>query len=355
MTAGGRSVRIYPELRAAQVERHDQLVPAEGWYFKTNYDITGEVAPAFVPMSTRKALLTLAFAKVETLEVPELLWARELPRTLALLVVHKSTSRRSTRRVFYAIENNDPDTALLGTRKVPRWLSALLRGAIGLSARWLIDAVVYGSEGSRRAYQSLPLVRGVHAALIEELPGRPTGPALPGDRRGAVFVGALESRKGVPALMEAWEAIEAGHPDRQIRIIGNGELVSQVRTWSNDNPAQRIFLGQLPHDQVHDILIQSSVLVAPSRREGRWREQIGLPIKEALQAGLTVVSTPDTGLADWLITNGHHVEQIDALAGALAAALDAPLDPAEVIRALPELDGRVAADHWLRRSTEAAS
>ncbi|MCL9664420.1 glycosyltransferase [Curtobacterium albidum] len=330
-------------------------MPAEGWYFKTNYDITENVPPAFVPMSTIKALRTLAFADVETLEVPELLWARELPRTLALLVVHKSTSRRSAARVFYAIENNDPATALLGSRKVPKWFSALLRAGIGFAARWLIDAVVYGSEGSRRAYQGLPLVRGLKSTLIEELPGRPTKCAPLKDRRDAVFVGALETRKGVPALMDAWETIEADHPGRQLRIIGNGELAFEVRTWSDKNPAQRSFLGQLPHSQVHDVLTQSAVLVAPSLREGRWREQIGLPIKEALRAGVTVVSTPDTGLADWLTKNGHHVVQSEALAGALAAALSAPLDPAEVIRSLPRFDGRVAADHWLRQNTGTAS
>jgi glycosyltransferase involved in cell wall biosynthesis len=351
MRTGTRSVRIYPELRAAQVQRDSQLTPAEGWFFNRNYDLPAdEVSGHFVAVTTLSALRSVARGNVGVLEVPELLWARELPRTVALLLAHKVCTRGSSRRVFYAIENNEPRRALFGTRAFPKPAVALALTIVGGTARLLIDAIAFGSQGAQRSYESLPFLSRVRSALVEELPAQPPT-QVPGSsgRRGAIFVGALEARKGITQLRAAWEQVEQTLPEAVLTIVGDGPLSDDVLTWSRANPDRRKLVGRLPHARVAELLLESAVLVAPSQRDGRWREQISLPIKEALAAGVTVVSTSDTGLSSWLADHGHFIADgtDHALPDAIEIALTQPLDPKAVVAALPTEDGRVVADRWL--------
>jgi glycosyltransferase involved in cell wall biosynthesis len=92
----------------------------------------------------------------------------------------------------------------------------------------------------------------------------------------------------------------------------------------------------------------------PSRREGRWREQIGLSIVEGLAHGCHIVATPDTGLSEWLRLHGHDVLPNEFTVADLTAALrDAArnqLDPAAVRASLPPLDCRVRAENWMRQA-----
>ncbi|PZF62866.1 hypothetical protein DEJ33_15285 [Curtobacterium sp. MCPF17_047] len=356
MRTATRSVRIYPELRAAQVHRDSQLMPAEGWFFNRNYDLpTEDVPDHFVQMNTRAALQAVARGDVSVLEVPELLWARELPRTVALLLVHKVCTHGSSRRVFYGIENNDPRRALFGTRGYPRLAVKLALTLVGATARLLVDGIAFGSQGAQRSYDALPFFRRIRSALIEELPARPSSQVTDSSgRRGAIFVGALEARKGITRLQAAWEQVEQALPGAVLTIVGDGPLHDDVRAWSEGKPDSRKFTGRLPHARVAELLQASTVLVAPSQREGRWREQVGLPIKEGLAAGVTVVSTSDTGLSSWLAAHGHFiVEGTDsALPEAIETALTQPLDPRAVVATLPAEDGRVVADRWLRAGQE---
>lgn len=356
MRFANRSVRMYPELRAAQVQRDSQLTPAEGWFFSRNYDLPAEEVPNhFVPMTTGSALRAVARGDVRVLEVPEVLWARELPRTVAMLLVHKICTRGSSRRVFYAIENNSPRRALLGTAKFPKPAVALALMLVGGVARLLVDSIAFGSKGAERSYQALPFLRHVRSVLVEELPARrSTHVTPPSGRRGAVFVGALEARKGIPQLQTAWEQVERALPDEVLTIVGEGPLSDQVMEWSRHDTGRRKVMGRLPHASVAELLSESAVLVAPSQRDGRWREQISLPIKEALAAGLTVVSTSDTGLSAWLAAHGHTVVggNDPALAQAIETALTRPLDPQTVVASLPTEDGRIVADRWLHAGLE---
>ena len=83
-------------------------------------------------------------------------------------------------------------------------------------------------------------------------------------------------------------------------------------------------------------------------------EQVGLPIVEGLAAGCRVVTTTETGIADWLSAHGHRTLSVpttpQALADALVAALDDQRPPAEIVADLPALDGRLDADRRLFRT-----
>lgn len=350
------SIRVVPELRAVHVERHRLGSPADLLYLGENYDLAGTaLAPGIHKVSLAGALRRFASTTATTLEVPEPLWMRFWPKHVLLAAGFKVAGvlrGRPHRVVTYAMENNDIETLIGGRAGAPRWLVRVAATVIGITARGTIDRICFATEDARATYARLPGIRAVDQAVSLELPC-PAAHRVGAQPKTCVFVGVLEERKGVRQLMEAWSAVEKLEPDARLVLVGPGPLQQEVAAWAAASPRTRHVLGRLPHARAATILQAGSVLVAPSIPDGRWKEQVGLPVKEALAAGLTVVTTRQTGLADWLADHGHEVVDhgVDRfaarLAFAIARALRAPLDREQVRASLPARDGRLCADAWL--------
>lgn len=352
------SIRVRPELRAAQVERAAFMTPALTLYFGEKYDL-GEtrLSSGFVKVNFLQALKILTKTTGRVLEVPEPLWLRFLPKTAVLAVVWKASGialRQRREVVTYSIENNDLANLISPRRRPSRLIVKLAGWWLGTLLRLTIDRIAFGSSASERLYQSLPGVKSITSKRIEELPTVNVAQGLSSPTASTsrvMFLGELDHRKGIEYVMSAWSAVEEAKPDAHITVVGSGRLASVVEAWCLAQPSSRTFAGFVQHDQVPVLLSSAEVLVAPSLREGRWREQIGLPIVEALSVGLTVVTTDETGLAQWLRNHGHLViseKDVDSqLAGALLTALDNPLKRSEVLGSLPHVAGRIAADAWL--------
>ncbi|MFC5676796.1 glycosyltransferase family 4 protein [Aeromicrobium endophyticum] len=352
-------IRVLPELRAVQVERETQMAPAETWYFGTNYDLEGTAIPdRFVHVNAATAAWRLLRTRAAVLEVPEPLWVRFLPINSLLVMTWRISGfcRLKNRRArTFAIENNDAIAVVCGARRPPvlvRWLVVLL---MGVFVRLFYERVVFGTPAAEAIYRRLPFFAGVESTTVLALPTASVSPLADTGRSSmaAVFVGQLSGRKGVDQLMRAWSRVEDECPEASVTIVGSGPLHERVTSWVREKPRSRRYVGQLPHEQVSDILRSSSVVVAPSRRDGRWREQIGLPIEEGLAVGLTIVTTTETGLADWLAEHRHLVIPAGSgdaeLADAVVAALVHPLARDEVLQSLPAEDARITADRWLHR------
>lgn len=332
------------------------MLPGTTLYFSRKYDL-GATPPGhqFVQVSLLQAIVRVARSRAQKLELPEPLWLRYYPGNFVLGVVWRASGLlRGTRRSAsaYSIENNDVDALLFSGRSVPAPVRKIAVAAFGLTARAVYGRLAYGSDGARETYESIPFLRGVTSRTFLELPAPRSSVNDEGQPGRAVFVGRLEDRKGIERLMDAWPAVEEAVPGAVIEIVGDGPLSDDVEDWCHQNESQRVASGALDHATVLRRLEAASVLVAPSQRDGRWREQIGLPISEALSTGLTVVTTSETGLADWLRSTGHYVVSADrgdfsALSGAIIRALEYPLDRASVLGTLPSTLGRIEADAWL--------
>jgi glycosyltransferase involved in cell wall biosynthesis len=164
------------------------------------------------------------------------------------------------------------------------------------------------------------------------------------------FVGDLAERKGIALLLAAWSSIEEREPDARLTVIGKGDLESVVRNVA-DQHASIEMLVDPPRHEIHRTLAAAAVLVLLSQRTVTWREQVGLPILEGLAHGCQVVTTSETGIADWLQDHGHDVVGPLASAGDVAdvvlTALRRRRSAASALGDLPARDGRLAADDWL--------
>ena len=350
-----QSIRILPELRAVQVERDLHMTRCRTLFLDEKYDL-GEtrLPPSMTKVTLRRAVIELFCARERILEVPEPLWLRFLPTELILVLAWKIGGLfqgRARETVTYAIENNDVDDIIFGWRKPRNWLRALARLFLRSFVSVAFDRIAFGSEGARNTYDSLRFSSRVLTRQWDELPATSAALERHSSPGSALFVGRLEARKGLHELIAAWADVEKILPHATLTIVGDGELADQVASWSDAKPTTRKWIGQVEHGEVAGLMELNDVLVAPSIRWGRWREQIGLPISEGLGAGLTIVTTSETGLAGWLKENGHEV--IDSnmlhieLVPRLVRALQKPLSVDAVVKSLPPVSGRLAADNWL--------
>ncbi|PXY32391.1 glycosyltransferase family 4 protein [Prauserella muralis] len=184
------------------------------------------------------------------------------------------------------------------------------------------------------------------AAVAADLAGRVSGPApvrvvphgvteLPASapvdvpERYVLAIGTLEPRKGVDVLVEAMAGLDvplllAGQPG-----WGGLDPAALAREHGVEPGRVRV-LGRLSDAELAGVLRGASVLAAPSLAEG-----FGLPVLEAMAAGVPVVHSDAPALAEVAGGAGLTVPRRDAraLAGALREVLSSPRRAAELAEA----------------------
>lgn len=147
----------------------------------------------------------------------------------------------------------------------------------------------------------------------------PGTPRIGGSGRlKAVFVGRLVKEKGILDLLEAMAAV----PGVELTVAGD-QLPSDrdgVRAQAQRQAAglgDRVrFTGMIDAQQVRSLLLDSDVLVLPSRREG-----LPISIIEAMACGLPIIATDIRGcrelvtpeLNGWLVPPGSPYELAEIL------------------------------------------
>jgi glycosyltransferase involved in cell wall biosynthesis len=343
---------LFPAIRSADFERIRDRPDRVILYGSRIEDLD----PVSVPSSARHVNVWTAWTwafrrRWRVVELPEPLWLRALPLTMSVGIAVRLADllrRRHTTVVTYAIENREGEHLFRG---LPRSRQGLGFGFLRMLCAIVYDRIAFGSAASQRCYQdtrTLPrrAATSVHPDMWPECP-KETDVAKD---TTIAFVGALEVRKGVPFLLDAWTLSGLGARGWTLHIAGSGPLRESVESAAAADATLR-YRGALGRSEVHALLAEAAILVLPSRPEGRWKEQIGHPINEGLAHGCQIVATPDTGLAHWLDEHGHLVlpSQFTAsdLAEAICRAVGGERDPAVVRGSLPTAPGRARGEEWM--------
>ncbi|HEV3332897.1 MAG TPA: glycosyltransferase family 1 protein [Bryobacteraceae bacterium] len=96
-----------------------------------------------------------------------------------------------------------------------------------------------------------------------------------------LFVGALEPRKNLPMLVEAWREIRRDH---EIDLVLAGRRRADGPQFA-DEPGLRL-LGEVPDQDLPQLYSGALAFVYPSHYEG-----FGLPVVEAMQCGACVITS----------------------------------------------------------------
>ncbi len=144
-----------------------------------------------------------------------------------------------------------------------------------------------------------------------------------------LYVGRVDASKGIAPLLKQF----AAHPSREIRVVGEGELLTSLRTQYASS-ANIHFDGWLPQEQLVDLYRRARALILPSLSP----ETFGLTVVEALACGTPAIVR---------LVGGSH-EIIDTTGAGFVYR-----DEHELERALLELDQNPALRDELRQRARA--
>jgi glycosyltransferase involved in cell wall biosynthesis len=349
-------VRVYQSVRSAHLERAQSYADATIYYQQRRYDFDTSLVGGLdlIPAGRRRLFLSLLGSRPTILEINEPLMRSALSFAATAVLAIRLTdalTRRRTTVVSYAIENLDPFIA-----SPPTTRARLRRLTERVLSNWCasqLDRIVYGTESARELYQHSrgKQLRRAAAQLIPAIPTRcecaERIDALP---HSALFVGALQPRKGFPELARAWPLVKRALPDASLTVIGKGDLEHAALQLAEQCLDVTVLIDP-PRSLVHQHLRQAAVAILLSQRTPRWREQVGLPIVEGLAHGCRIVTTDETGLHGWLVAHGHFAVKPGAgdaeVAAVIESALRGATDAEAVLGDLPAVDGRLAADRVL--------
>jgi len=355
--------RYYRVARSAHLERLTDMSPGDFLYRRVMYDFDRSLLsenPQVRQVTLPQVLWLVWSGRYSVVETVEPYAVSALLDNLALTVVVRFSrirTDRPTRLVCYAIENGDIARMVARDLSLPDWV---IRRSLRLTVGWVYrchSRIVFGTSAARDNYQALlkserqGASRGPITKTILGLPRRAARqPTVPRVGQPLIFLGALESRKGISDVLHAWPLVKERVPEARLAILGKGRLAPHVRTalTSDDSIS---FAEDPPRDYIRLTLSSASALILLSQPAKRWREQIGLPILEGLSSGLEIISSDESGISPWLREHGHRVAAIgatpDSIAELIIQALVSKRSREDILDDLPRVDGRIEADRFL--------
>ncbi|SDT33697.1 glycosyltransferase [Microterricola viridarii] len=355
--------RYYRGARTVHIERLAHFTPGDFLYYKPMYDFDDELArrtPGVRRVTFAHVFSCVLRRRYEVLELAEPFTPSALPQNLALALASRLSAiggKTPTRFVTYAIENADLSAKIARKFRVPGSLITPIVSNLVYFCYSRFDRIAFGTAAAEHNYKALLGTRRFNRSrpahtLIWGLPASQLTASRTRPQR-LLFLGALDDRKGILQLMDAWDAVSRLVPQATLTILGKGKYASRVEQWAEQRDEVSLIVNP-SRETIGEELLAGKALFLLSQPSALWKEQIGLPILEGLETGLEIVASTETGVAGWLADNGHQVLDPDCdtktVALAIERALSSSRTPAEVAGDLPNVDGRFAADCWLFES-----
>ena len=123
------------------------------------------------------------------------------------------------------------------------------------------------------------------------------------DKIVVTFVGAMDERKGIMPMLEAFAASLKKQPMLHFVMIGAGPSDDRIADFiTHHNLKQHVTrLPWLPNEELPEILSASDMFIYPSTPFGGWEEQFGYSAAEASACGLPVISSPTGAIVEKVI------------------------------------------------------
>ncbi len=127
---------------------------------------------------------------------------------------------------------------------------------------------------------------------------RPT--AMCPDRRGVLYVGRLEPRKGVDRLIAAMVTVQRHVPNAQLVVVGDGPDRVALEAQAAHSGVAAVFVGRADDVDLPGFYQSADVVCAPALGD----ESFGLVLLEAMAAGRPIVATNIAGYTELLAPAG---------------------------------------------------
>ncbi|MDP2296020.1 MAG: glycosyltransferase [Pseudolabrys sp.] len=162
-------------------------------------------------------------------------------------------------------------------------------------------AVIWSVRGASAIIVSGPLERHALPESVNKIPvveienfydfdlSRSPSEVVP-TRRRYLFVGRIESDKGILAFIQIWKSVAS--PDSTLVIVGSGagKYFDDVTSAIHGN-GRITYLGELEKKELQEVMLASSILVLPTGLDDPVTENFGNTVAEALIFGRPAMVT----------------------------------------------------------------
>lgn len=288
-------IRIVPELRTSVLEQPSPPDIILWRSLKADIDLKLLARSGSVQQFTwRSFLWCLVREPITDVELPEPLWAKQVPFLLALSGWTKVLAPLATRST-HALEVLPlserfalPNSTAWGSMNRP-WRALL--GAYAWLAPRLFDYIGYATQEAEHAYNQSFRMSSVSSSIVGAW--QESCSCGPFAKQKILFFAAEPSaRKGFDLLLAAWEVSGLLSEGWRLHCALPVEKMPESQTLGSAdlilNPSR---------ENLHKEFSASYATVLPSRRERRWKEQIGLSLTEGRSHGNWLVCSSDVPLS----------------------------------------------------------
>jgi glycosyltransferase involved in cell wall biosynthesis len=170
-----------------------------------------------------------------------------------------------------------------------RWSRAV--HVVTAPSRFTLDTITGLGFFDRARPVVVPNSHGFRAAELAGLIDATEGP--PGDTFRYLYLGRLETVKGIDVLLPAFAAIAAARPNVQLDVAGDGSRGEALRAAYGGLPQVR-FHGHVAGEEKRRLIAAADALVMPSI----VREVFGISIVEAYAFGKPVIAARIGGMPE---------------------------------------------------------
>jgi len=121
-----------------------------------------------------------------------------------------------------------------------------------------------------------------------------------------LYLGTLQPRKNLEALVKAFSLLKLSHPQLKLVIAGKkGWQYQQLFALVNKHHLTHkvIFLGFVPPEQINSLISQAKLLILPSLYEG-----FGMPVLQAMSLNTPVLVSYNSSLKEIVGPAGYYIK-----------------------------------------------
>ncbi len=111
------------------------------------------------------------------------------------------------------------------------------------------------------------------------------------------FVGRFVEEKGIDTVLHAFNDSKQRW---NVLFVGGGSLLSRIESLRLQHPSRVRLVRDVGHSEMPSYLRAMDLLCAPSRTSGRWKEQFGRMLIEAMACGVPMVAS-DSGEIPYVV------------------------------------------------------
>jgi len=144
-----------------------------------------------------------------------------------------------------------------------------------------------------------------------------------GTTRNVLFVGRIVREKGIPELLEAFLRVRERLPDLRLTLIGEGPMVSEVRSFAIEHSLQHVLSlpGVVQNRELPSHIRMADIVVSPSIAVDAWAEQVGMVNIQSIACGTPVVTTASGSIPEFIEDGVSGVVVPEKDPSALASAM----------------------------------